>query len=191
MANNNVEIEIKIPLDESAFLKVQKQLDDSAELLKREQEIDDYFTPVHRNFLEPQFPYEWLRLRRKGNVVVITYKHFYPENVEKTTHCDEFETNIENADCVLKIFSALDFKKLVTVDKARTTYRYKDEFEIALDIVQDLGHFIEIETIKDFGSISAARERLFELAKQLGIDTSNYNLRGYPFMLLKKKGLLK
>ncbi len=191
MANNNVEIEIKISLDKDTFLRVQEQLKSTAKLVKSEQEIDDYFTPVHRNFLEPQFPYEWLRLRRKGNIVVITYKHFYPENVEKTTHCDEFETKIENADCVLKIFNALDFKKLITVDKARTTYRYNDEFEIALDFVQDLGHFIEIEAIKDFGSIAAARERLFGLAKQLGIDTSNYDLRGYPFMLLKKKGLLK
>ncbi len=191
MAHNNVEIEIKIQLDEKTFLKVQEQLKSTAKLIKSEREIDEYFTPSHRNFVSPQFPYEWLRLRKRGSSAILTYKHFHPENVEKTTHCDEFESKVENDEQLQKILKALDFQKLITVDKSRITYHHKDEFEMALDTVQELGNFIEIEALKDFGSIEAARERLFEYAKQLGVDTSNYDLRGYPFMLLKKKGLLK
>ena len=190
MANNGVEIEIKVPLDKSAFLKVKEQLKSSAKFIKSKTEKDDYFTPAHRNFVEPKYPFEWLRLRNLGDSVLITYKHFYPENTEKTTHCDEFEAEVKNPKHAFKIFEALNFKKLVTVEKTRETYHYGDEFEIALDIVADLGFFIEIEALKDFGSISSAREKLFELAKKLGVDASNCDLRGYPFMLLKKKGLL-
>ncbi len=189
MANNGVEIEIKVPLEESAFLKLKEQLKSSARFVKSKTEKDDYFTPSHRNFVEPEFPFEWLRLRNLGDSVIITYKHFYPENVEKTTHCDEFETEVRNPAHFFKILQALNFKKLVSVEKTRETYHY-DEFEIALDTVKELGHFVEIEALKDFGSVSVARERIFEFSKKLGIDTSNCDLRGYPFLLLKKKGLL-
>ena len=63
-------------------------------------------------------------------------------------------------------------------------------FEISLDSVKELGHFIEIEAMKDFGGVEATREKLFEFAKNLGVDTSNLDLRGYPYQLMKKKGLI-
>jgi len=89
------------------------------------------------------------------------------------------------------LFSAINFKNLVTVDKEREVYFHEDGFEIALDKVKELGHFIEIETKKDFGSVEEARKKLFMLAKKLGIDTSNPDKRGYPYVLMQKKGLIK
>ena len=67
---------------------------------------------------------------------------------------------------------------------------FQDEFEIGLDTVKDLGFFIEIESIKDFGSVEKTRKKIFEFAELLGIDHSR-ELRGYPFLLMKKKGLIK
>jgi adenylate cyclase class IV len=60
-----------------------------------------------------------------------------------------------------------------------------------LDNVKELGFFIEIETIKDFDSVERAREKLFEFAQTLGIDTSNPDERGYAFLLMKKSGIIK
>lgn len=187
MANNNVEIEIKIPLDEDAFLKVKEKLKKIANFVKTLQQKDDYFIPVHRNFVEPKFPFEWLSIRKRGDKAILNYKHWYPENVEIATHCDEFETEIKNPDQLEKIFSVLNFKKLITVEKEREVYIHNDEFEIALDTVKELGHFIEIEAMKDFGSVEATREKLFEFAKYLGIDISKTDKRGYPFLLMKKR----
>ena len=121
----------------------------------------------------------------------MNYKHFYPENAEAKTHCDEFETELGKSEQLEKLFSAINLQKLVTVEKERETYRFKDEFEIALDIVKDLGHFIEIEAIKNFGSVGAAREKIYEFAENLGIDVSKADKRGYPYLLMKKKGLIK
>jgi len=59
--------------------------------------------------------------------------------------------------------------------------------EISLDIVKKLGYFIEIEAIKEFGSIEKTREKLFEFAKDLEIDLSKIEKRGYPLLLIKKK----
>ena len=180
-----IEVEIKLPVDEATFLGLQKKLKDK--FVKKEREVDEYFTPAHRNFLAPQFPFEWLRLR---NSKILTYKHYHPENVEINTHCDEFECVISNPSQFQKILASLDFKKLVTVDKSRETYR-TDEFEFALDKIEELGYFIEIEALKIFGNISATREKLFEVARNLGINISTFDKRGYPYLMLKKKGLLK
>ncbi len=191
MASNDIEVEIKIPLDKSTFLSVQEKLKQIATFVKSAQEIDDYYTPAHKNFLEPQYPFEWLRIRQKAGKTILTYKHFHPENVKDTTHCDEFETEVSSPEQLNKIFSSLNLKKLITVDKKRETYRFSDEFDIALDTVEELGNYIEIEAIKDFSSIDATREKLYEMAKTLGITISKEDKRGYPYILMEKKGLLK
>lgn len=190
MSNKDKEIEIKIPLDEDTFSKVKEKLKEIARFEKKNNQIDEYFTPIHRNFIEPEFPFEWLSIRKRGDKVILNYKHFYPENVKTTTHCDEFETEIKNQDQLNKIFSVLNLKKLVTVEKERGTY-LNDDFEIALDKVKGLGYFIEIEAIKDFGTVEKTREKLFEFAKNLEIDISKTDKRGYPYLLMEKKGLIK
>ena len=178
MAHNNVEIEIKIQLTENNFSKVKEKLKQVAKFVKTSKQEDEYFTPVHRNFVEPKYPFEWLSIRKRGGKSILNYKHWHPENAETTTHCDEFETEISNPDSLNKIFSALDLKKLIVVEKERGVYTYNDEFEIGLDSVGGLGNFIEIEAIKDFGSVEKAREKLFEFAKFLGVDISEPDKRG-------------
>ncbi|HLC74265.1 MAG TPA: class IV adenylate cyclase [Candidatus Nanoarchaeia archaeon] len=191
MASNNQEIEIKIPVDGVTFSHIKQKLQSTATFVKSSSQIDEYFTPPNRNFVEPFFTYEWLSIRKRGGKTIINYKHFYPENAELTTHCDEFETIIENPEQIEKIFSALNMKKLVVVEKEREVFIYKNEFEIALDRVKELGNFIEIEAMKNFGTVHETREKLFQFAKRLGIDTSNADKRGYPHLLMKKKGLTR
>lgn len=191
MSHNDTEIEIKIKLDKESFSKVREKVENTAKFVKRVQQTDEYFTPAHRNFVELKFPFEWLSIRKRGDKAILNYKHWLPENAEVHTYCDEFETEIKNPDSLRKIFESLDIKSLVIVDKEREVFTYEDEFEIALDVVKDLGYFIEIEIMKNFGSVEKAREKLFGFAKILGVDTSNPDLRGYPFVLMEKKGLLK
>jgi adenylate cyclase class 2 len=191
MANNNIEIEIKIPLDKDTFVNIKEKLKQIAKFVGKSCQIDEYFTPPHKNFIKPKFPFEWLSIRKRNGRVILSYKHYYPENVEAPTHCEELETEIESKEQLENIFSALNFKKLVTVEKEREVYVSDDGFEIALDRVKELGNFIEIEATKSFGSIEETREKLFEFAKNLGVDVSKIDKRGYPFLLMKKKGLIK
>jgi predicted adenylyl cyclase CyaB len=191
MAHSDTEIEIKIQLKESEFFKARERIKKIARFMKSTQHADEYFTPMHRNFLEPEFPFEWLSIRRRSGKTIMNYKHFYPENAEAHTHCDEFEVEISSPEQLEKIFSMLNLKKLVIVLKDRETYKYGDEFEISLDIVKDLGYFIEIEAMKDFGSIESARKAISDFAKSLGIDASKPDERGYPYLLMEIKGLVK
>ncbi len=189
MSNNSIEIEIKIPLDKDNFLKLKEKLKKTAKFVKTSHQIDEYFTPAHRNFVEPEFPFEWLSIRKRDNKVILNYKHWYPKYEELHTHCNEFETEVKNLDQLQKIFDSLDFKKIVMVEKEREVYVYNNEFEITLDIVKGLGYFTEIEAIKDFGGIEVTRKKIFELAKSLDLDVSKTEKRGYAFLTMKKKRL--
>lgn len=191
MAHNDTEIEIKIPLGEKDFLRVKERIQKEAKFVKKSSQSDEYFNAPNRDFLAPAFPFEWLSLRKRGGKAILNYKHWHPENAEIHTHCDEFETEINEPEKLEKLFFALGFKKLITVEKEREVYDYNGEFEIGLDAVKDLGYFIEIEAMKDFGDVKKARKKLFEFAAKLGIDTSKPDERGYPFSLMKKKGLLE
>lgn len=191
MAHNNIEVEIKVPVDSATFARIRGELRKIAKFDKKSQQTDVYFTPIHRDFTEPEFPFEWLSVRKRAGKTIINYKHFYPENAETTTHCKEFETELKDAGQIMNIFRALNVRELVTVEKERETYIVKDEFEIALDSVKDLGNFMEIESLKDFGGVEETRKRIIEFAKGLGINASEADKRGYPFLLMKKKGLIK
>ncbi|HLD58301.1 MAG TPA: class IV adenylate cyclase [archaeon] len=184
------EIELKFPVSKKDFFAVKAKLEKIAKFEKTSEQADDYFVPAHRNFLEHEFPFEWLSIRRRGSKAILNYKHFFPENVEIHSHCNEFETEISNAEAMEKVFSELNFKKLVRVEKKRTTFLFNNELEIALDELKDSGFFIEIEAKKDFGGIEETRKKLFEFAEKLGIGNIEPDKRGYPYLVLKKKGLI-
>lgn len=191
MAHNDQEIEIRVYLNKAKFLNIKREIKNIAKFMKKTSHQDTYFTPAHRNFVKPKYPFEWFSLRYRGKKNILNYKHFYPEYAKIHTHCDEYETEIGKIDQLKKIFSSLNIKKLVTVNKFRETYNYKNQLEIALDQVKDLGYFLEIESMKDFGSVQETRKKLFEFAKRLTIDLKHMDERGYPYLLMKKKGLIK
>jgi len=55
MPYNDTEIEIKIKIDKDSFSKVREKVENCAKFVKKVQQSDEYFTPAHRNFLEPKF----------------------------------------------------------------------------------------------------------------------------------------
>ena len=186
MASNNTEIEIKIPITKEDFFRLKEQLKNN--FIKNTKQKDTYYTPSHRNFIAEKYPFEWVRIREQGVKAILNYKHYYPERAEKNTHCDEYETIIDQEQ-IKKILNALNFKELITVNKIRETYNYKD-FEIALDEVDELGFFVEIEAINNLETVEQTREELYKIARELNINTTNEDIRGYPYLMLDKKGLM-
>ena len=62
MANQDVEIEIKLPLNNPKTVK--KFLNKQAKIISKNVfQKDTYFVPPHRDFLNAKYPFEWLRLR--------------------------------------------------------------------------------------------------------------------------------
>ena len=117
----------------------------------------------------------------------INYKHWYPENAAKSTHCDEFETSIGSVETVRRIFAALDIKPIIVVDKYRETHVIGD-MEFCLDQVKDLGWFLEIEYRGDTLGVAEANAEFQKYEKLLETALGERNYRGYPYLILERQG---
>ena len=182
MAEDNIEIEIQVNVEKSE--KLLNFLQKNAEFKYETHQKDEYFTPAHKNYLEQRPVKEWLRLRGSDGKYFITYKNWhYLENGE-STHADEYETEVKDLETLRKIFSALDCKRLITVNKHRKVWRYKD-YEIAVDKIKGLGDFVEVEYYgKEFLDPKRINKEMLEFLKGLDCGEIKMNFVGYPFLLL-------
>ena len=47
------------------MLRIKEKLKEVAKFVNNSVHADEYFTPSHRNFLEPKYPFEWLSIRKR------------------------------------------------------------------------------------------------------------------------------
>ena len=62
-----------------------------------------------------------------------------------------------------------------------------DKYEIALDKVENLGYFIEIEVKKIELDIEEERKRIDDEAKKLNLNLDDVDQRGYPFYFIRNQ----
>lgn len=184
MKKTDIEIEIQVKVENVKPL--QEFLEKNGQFVSEKHQIDEYFSPSHRDFVEVRPVKEWLRLRNSNGKYSINYKNWYFDNTGKSHHyCDEFETEIGDIEQLRKIFLALNFKPLITVEKTRKIWNYKD-YEIAIDSVKRLGDFVEIEYRADNKgkNIKEITDGMINFLKQVGCGKLKVNNGGYPFLLL-------
>lgn len=191
MAQDNVEVEVKVKVTKSEFLDIKTKIKKTCKFIKTSHHIDTYYSPIQQSFLKPKYPYEWLSIRQRDKKILLNFKHWYPEGAKHTTHCDEYETEIQNKDQMERILTALSIKKLVTIDKKREVYIYKSKIELAFDEVKGLGYFIEAESLRNTGGVEKTYNELEEFVKSLGIKKVVTIPGGYAAATLRKKGLMK
>jgi len=179
----DVEIEIQVSIENSKPLIA--FLEKNADFKSEEHQIDEYFSPAHRNFTEVRPVKEWLRLRDSSGKHSLNYKNWHYDESGKSYYCDEYETRIEDLDQLRKILDVLNFKPNVKVDKLRKTWVYKD-YEVAIDLVKELGDFVEIEYIGENKEADPKKitEEMVNFLKSIGCGKIERNYVGYPFQLL-------
>lgn len=179
--DKEVEIQVKIG-DVEPLLKF---LEENAEFKGEKLQIDEYFSPPHRDFTVVRPVKEWLRLRNASGVCSINYKNWHFDGEGKSHYCDEYESEIGGLDKVKKILAVLNFKSLVVVDKVRRIWIY-DDFEISVDSVKGLGDFVEIEYKgnEEIFDPKKITESMIEFLKNVGCNGIKRNFVGYPFLLL-------
>ncbi len=175
------EIEIQVRIQNSETLK--NFLEKEAVFVSENRQVDEYFTPAHKNFVEVKPIEEWFRIRDEKGKFTINYKKWIYEN-GIGIYADEYETEIGNKEIGRKIFIALDLKPLVIVDKTRRKYMYKN-YEIAFDKVDKLGDFVEIE-YKGNEIIDPKEEtaKMIQFLKDQNCGKIELNNGGYPMLLL-------
>jgi adenylate cyclase, class 2 len=187
---DNIELEIKIQITLDEYNHIKLFLKENGFFVDAVEEHDKYYAPSHRDFLSPEYPYEWLRIREKGDKITFNYKHFYPENAPVSDYCNEYEVSVSNSEILDKILSALNIMLLVRVDKKRERYMCYNEYEVSLDYIDELGYFVEIEYKGEIVDILACNDKVSRFAKELSLDLKRKDNRGYPYLvmeMLKKK----
>ncbi|MCB9362905.1 class IV adenylate cyclase [Candidatus Woesearchaeota archaeon] len=176
----NQEIEIKakiINMDQARAV-----LEEKAEFVEEIYQKDEYFTPEQRDYFAEVPTKEYLRVRHQEGRSSIAYHfcHFREDNILEQS--DEYETEVEDANILSSIFRRVGMVHKVTVTKRRRVYMH-DDAEIVLDDVEELGHFIEVES-KLQGDAKLERDRCIEILNRLGIDHTLATTMGYPDMLM-------
>jgi adenylate cyclase class 2 len=183
----NVEVEIKVKIEN--FEEIKLKVASVGKLIKSIKQIDEYYVPCHRDFFSQKpHPTEWLRIRTNPDKVIFEYDKSINKKADGDQECaEEYETEISAADEFRKILNFLDFKKVITVDKQREYWDCGD-LEIALDKIEGLGSFIEVEAKGSFENNAEAKKACLNFSKKLGIknaETIQIN-KGYPVLLLEK-----
>lgn len=133
----NIEIEIKVGVGD--FGEIKKILrSKNVKSIKKVHQIDEYYSPVHRDFYKSQHPTEWLRIR--NNQKSARFEYDISGDDKEKIPAKEYEIEISNAETMRKILKFLNFKKCFIIDKVREYWRLGD-FEICLDKVKGLGNF--------------------------------------------------
>jgi adenylate cyclase, class 2 len=149
---------------------------------------DLYLSHPARDFAESG---EAFRIRRVGTQNAITYKGPRFEGPTKTRRELEvpFEAGTESLSKLKAVFEALGFRPVATVRKVRMPYHLELDgrpFEVALDVAEGLGSFVEVETIVESeADFPDARQAVIKLAGELGLN--ELEPRSYLRMLLERE----
>jgi adenylate cyclase class 2 len=120
---------------------------------------------------------EALRVRREGDAWELTYKGPRQEGAGKA----RIEQSVRTGADPTPIFLALGFTEGPVVRKDRRTAAW-DGVTLALDEVEGLGTFLEIEVLTE-GDVAAARRKVEAAARRLGLDPAKEERLAYVQML--------
>mgnify|MGYP001393609758 CR=1 FL=1 len=147
-------------------------------------QIDDIFIPVVESF-PPPIGRPVLRIRQQNDKCIFTLK----VNQTSRQDCIEHELEISSREEMESIIKILGFGLSVTVDKIRIKTNYKD-IEIVLDIVKELGEFIEAEKVvteSDPAVRIQIQKELLDFLETLGVTREDQIIDGkYDIMLVEK-----
>ncbi len=153
--------------------------------------VDAYFYDPQKKQFQPQDGLrlvECLRLRKKDGQAYVTYKNDKFDDVGTWLYSDEVETKVADFNKMTEIFKSIGLKELITIDNTKHTY-IKNNYEIVLEEVKDLGLFLEVELmLEDDGvDVMVEKQKIQKFIDDLAIQVSDELNMGKPEMMLRKK----
>jgi len=181
------EIEIKLPLKNLG--EVAKFLDKHGEFSYENHQIDTYYDDNNLTWtgrLDGKTPIDfWLRVREEGEKSSLNFKNYTCLRRADVSSCAEFESDIAKPNDVKNILQELNYQVIAIVDKIRRAYKFHD-CEIALDSVENLGDFIEIEYYGTEENVNEICDLLNSVRKEIGAKTGSQDNLGYPYLLMRQ-----
>lgn len=126
-----------------------------------------------------------LRIRDKNGRGILNLKS---KNVEKGIEVNqEVEIPIKSIDRFKALMKDLKIPAYMSKKKISEVY-IKGDFQIELNEITGLGHYLEIEyKVRDKSGIPKAKNELNRIFKQFGFNPSQYEKRYYIDLLAKKR----
>ena len=182
------EIEIKIKLENNQVEQLRDWLIHNAKFMDKLQMIDYYLDNPQKSLytVSPdgfKDPLEFWRVRQIDNVYFLCNKKRILDQAGKTVSVEENEAVTPEGEAILQILKKRGFTDQVIIYKTREIFQYKD-FEIAFDIVRNLGEFIEIELKSDEQDPIQGKKLIYDLLKKIGLTEFIQFDRGYLCMIL-------
>lgn len=136
------------------------------------EQVDRYFNHPSRDF---RLTDEAFRIRSVGTQNWLTYKGPVVDKSTKTRH--EIEIGIADGptavDQMAQMLTALGFRSVHCVLKTRTPWvldYHGRRFDLAIDVVPDVGTFLEVELVVEEPGRDAARDAILDVAKRLNLS---------------------
>ena len=171
-----LEIELKVRVD--SLDPIRQNLNcRHAEFQGKQHEHDIYYNAPHRDFGSTD---EALRVRYTDGPALVTYKGKKLREYGLKAR-EELNTSVESGEVFEQILDRLGFTKTAEVNKWRENYRLGNA-SFALDLVDGLGTFVEIEIMTENNGADATGQ-IHKLAKEMGI-TGEPILASYLELLL-------
>lgn len=147
------------------------------------EQTDRYFDHPNRPFGVTD---EALRLREivgdEGTRVELTYKG--PQRGQTAKSRPEMTVAVDDATTAHRLLRSLGFDAVASVAKTRERH-INDDVTVALDLVDGLGSFVEVEVLTAEDAVSSAEARLEGAAAELGLDAATTIEQTYLGMLLE------
>ena len=184
--NKEKEIEIKLEIERKKYNELLEHLE--AENVKHfnKKQHDIYFSPEIPKFFGGEIDDECIRIRIQKDKYILCYKKIYFGEKESDIHIAEYETEVLDLEATINILKGVRINKVCEVKKTRDSFIYKEIFEISLDKVEGLGYFIEVEICDKNIPIEKANQLLLEFIKEMDLDISRRNLKGYSYLMYER-----
>jgi adenylate cyclase class 2 len=120
-----------------------------------------------------------MRLRTENNITTLTYKRRINDAGDSVEH----ELVIGNADTMQAILVEMNYRLVTKVEKDRLEVK-KDLMTLALDAVDDLGSFLEIEILaEDAENVAELDQQIMVVAKEFGLTAVDIEPKKYDQMI--------
>ena len=183
------EVEVKVAIDNIEEME-DRIVRLGATKINKEVQIDSYFDHPCRTFQETD---EALRVRLRQpidledtsiDLVEFTYKGPKIDSTTKTRI--ESSVNLNNAGEITFILENLGFTLVAKVTKKRQFFSLST-LTLSTDDVEDVGIFLELESIaKNKDELTDAREHIFKIMEELGLDKSQSIRESYLELYLNR-----
>ncbi len=174
-----IEVERKFRLSKQQKQTIEEALRRQHSDTATVRQSDKVFLQGIDSFVEFKQGMPIMRLRTENDTVTLTYKRRLNDAGDSVEH----ELMIGDADTMQAILTEMDYRLVTQVEKDRLEVK-EGSTAFALDTVDELGSFLEIEILaEDTSNLDELERQIMEAAKEYGLTEGDIESKKYDQMI--------